>query len=183
MPASERTLAQSRHIGRPRSRRRPVEAALAFLDGDIVDRGLAPPHQSVFVELPLLVAVGAMPLPGTVVPFVLETHGNAVLIEPPEVLDQAIVVLLRPLAGQERDNRVTAFEKLGAVPPAAVLGIGQRHPHRVARIPGVLRMRAFWAAVSRVKGGSGGRCILGSPDFDLTALYRSGQTEATSGLV
>src|SRR5882724_6886975 len=100
--ASQRVIAQARNIGRARPRGRPVEAPLALLDGDIVDAGLAPPHQAVFVELPLLVAVGAMPLPGIVAPFVLETHGNTILIEPPEVLDQAIVVLLCPLAGQER---------------------------------------------------------------------------------
>src|SRR3954465_10669513 len=137
--ASQRVLAQPRDIGRARPRRWPVKAAFAFLDGDVVDAGLAPPHQAVFVELPLLVAVGTMPLPGIVVPFILEAHGNAVLVERPEVLDQAIVMLLRPFAGEEFDDRLAPLEEFSAVTPTAVLGIGQRHPHRVARIPGTFR--------------------------------------------
>src|SRR3954469_2518922 len=145
--ASQRVLAQPRDIGRARPRRWPVEAAFAFLDGDIVDAGLAPPHQAVFVELPLLVAVGTIPLPGIVVPFILEAHGDAVLIERPEILDQAIVVLLRPFAGEEFDDRLAALEELGAVTPAAVLGVGQRHLDRIARIPGVFRH-------ARLLGGS-----------------------------
>src|SRR4029453_19208646 len=80
-----------------------------------------------------------MPLPGFVVPFILEAHGDAVLIERPEVLDQAIVMLLRPFAGKEFDDRIASFKEFGAVTPAAVLGIGQRNPHRIARIPGVFR--------------------------------------------
>src|SRR5438034_959599 len=136
---SQRVLAQAHHIGRARPRGRPVEAPLALLDGDIVDAGLAPPHQAVLVELPLLVAVGAMPLPGIVVPFILKAHGDAVLIERPEILDQAVVVLLRPFAGEEGDDRLASFNEFGAVTPAAVLGIGERHPHRIARIPGVFR--------------------------------------------
>src|SRR5215216_148061 len=137
--ASQRVLAQARNIGRARPGRRPVEAPLALLDGEIVDAGLAPPHQAVFVELPLLVAVGAMPLPGIVVPFILEAHGDAVLVERPEILDQAIVVLLRPFAGEKFDDRLAPLEEFGAVTPAAVLGIGQRHPHWIARIPGIFR--------------------------------------------
>src|SRR5215216_562613 len=123
--ASQRVLAQARNIGRARPGRRPVEAPLALLDGEIVDAGLAPPHQAVFVELPLLVAVGAMPLPGIVVPFVLEAHGDAVPIERPEVLDQPIVVLPSPFAGEEFDDRRAAFKEFGTVTPAAILGIGE----------------------------------------------------------
>src|SRR5258705_11931591 len=109
--ASQRVLAQARDVGRARPRGRPVEAPFAILDGDIVDAGLAPPHQAVFVELPLLVAIGAMPLPGIVVPFILEAHGDAVLIERPEILDQAIVVLLRPFAGEEGYDCVASFKE------------------------------------------------------------------------
>src|ERR687887_1457401 len=116
-----------------------MEAPLALLDRDIVDAGFAPAHQPVLVELPLLIAVGAMPLPGIVVPLILEAHRDAVLVERPEILDQAVVVLLRPFAGEKFDDRRAAFKEFGAVTPAAVLGIGERYPHRVARIPGVFR--------------------------------------------
>src|SRR6201991_2497952 len=120
--ASQRVLAQARDIGRARPRGRQMEGAFAFRDGEIVDAGLAPPHQAALVEFPLLVAVGAMPLPGIVVPFILEAHRDAVLIERPEILDQAIVMLLRPFAGEECDDRLAAFKEFGAVTPAAVLG-------------------------------------------------------------
>jgi len=59
-----------------RPRRRPPETALAFADLHIIDAGLAAAHQAVLVEFPLLIAVGAEPLSGAVMPFVLETHGD-----------------------------------------------------------------------------------------------------------
>src|SRR5258706_543956 len=84
---------------------------------------------------------GLSPSPGTsaglVMPLVLKPHADAVAVERPEILDQAIFVLLRPFAGEERDNRGAAFEKFRAVTPAAVLGIGQRYALGIARIPGV----------------------------------------------
>src|SRR6185312_8496086 len=43
-----------------------------------------------------------------------------------------------PFAGEERDDRLAALEDFGSVTPAAVLGIGERNPHRIARIPGIL---------------------------------------------
>src|SRR3954471_12891998 len=132
-------LTQASDISRTRPRRRPVEATLAFLDGDIVDAGLAPPHQAVFIELPLLIAVGAVPLPCIVVPFILEAYGDAVLIKAPEILDQTIVMFLLPFASQKGDDRLASPKEFGAVTPTAVLRIGQRHLDGIARIPGVFR--------------------------------------------
>ena len=43
-----------------------MKAAVFFGNRDIVDAGFTSAHQAVLVELPLLVAVGAMPLPGIV---------------------------------------------------------------------------------------------------------------------
>src|SRR3954465_10100830 len=108
---SERTLPQAREVRWPRPRRRPAEAAVLLGNHDIVDAGFAAAHQAVLVELPLLVAIGAMPLPGIVMPLVLKTHRDAVLIEPPEVLDEAVFVLSRPLPAQERDDSRTALEE------------------------------------------------------------------------
>src|SRR5262245_24433040 len=109
--ASQRVFAETRNVGRAWPGRRPAEAALAFLDRDIVDAGLAPPHQAMLVELPLLVAIGAMPLPGAVVPFILEAYRDAVLVERPEVFDQAIIELLFPFAGEEGDDRFSALKE------------------------------------------------------------------------
>ena len=56
------------------------------------------------VELPVLVAVGAKPVPGVVVPLVGESHRDPVVVERPQLLDQPVVQLLGPLPGQERDD-------------------------------------------------------------------------------
>ena len=63
------------------------------------------------IEFPLFVAIGAMPLPGIVMPFVLKPHRDAVAVERPEILDQAILVFLRPFAGEESDDRRPAFKR------------------------------------------------------------------------
>src|SRR5205807_5842267 len=112
-----RALTQSRHSGRPRARRLPVKAAVFFRNRNVVDRGFAPAHQAVFVELPLLVAVGAIPLPGIVMAFILKPHRDAVAVERPEILDQATLMLPRPFAGQESDDRGTAFKNFRTVTP------------------------------------------------------------------
>ncbi|MFK4642342.1 hypothetical protein ABIF96_000916 [Bradyrhizobium ottawaense] len=89
-----------------------MKAAVLLRNGDVVDRRFAALHQPVLVELPLLIAVGAIPLAARVVPFVLEAHGDAVLVEGPEVLDQAVVLLLLPFAGEERDDGLAALQDL-----------------------------------------------------------------------
>src|SRR3954462_15804158 len=138
LQASERIRPQPHHIRRPRPRCRPVKPPVLLRNDHVVDRRLAAPHQAVLVELPLLVAVGAIPLAARIVPFVLEANRDAVFVERPEVLDQAVVVLLLPFAGEERDDGLAPLKNLGAIAPAAVLGIGERDAHRVARIPGIL---------------------------------------------
>src|ERR1700682_1053740 len=134
---SKRTLTQARNIRRPWARRGPVKAAVFLGNRNIVDAGFAAAHQADFVELPLLVAVGAMPLPGIVMPLVLKAHRDVVAVERPEMLDQAIFMFLRPFAGEERNDRGAAFEKFGALTQAAVLGICQCYAFGIARIPGV----------------------------------------------
>ena len=108
------------------------KATILFDDGDVIDAGFTPAHQAMLVELPLLVAVRAVPLPGIVVPFVLKANRDAVAVERPEILDQAIIEFPLPFAGEERHDRGAALEKLRAVTPAAVLGVGERDPLRVA---------------------------------------------------
>src|SRR5215475_3231510 len=139
----ERALAEPRHIGRTWPRCRPMETAVLLGDLDVVDAGLAAAHQAVLVELPLLVSVGAMPLARRIMPLILEADRDAVAVECPEVLDQAIVELGGPFAREESDDRLATFEKFRAVAPAAVLGIGERNALGIARIPGVLRHAGF----------------------------------------
>ena len=77
--------------------------------------------------------------------------------------------LLRPFAGEEGDDFAAPFEEFGAVAPAAVLGIGQRHPYRVAGITGVFRHAGLLGGGCSGEGGKGGRdmatsCGLRHPD-------------------
>src|SRR5262245_29338076 len=136
---------------------RPAVLAVSLGDRMFVDAGDAPLHQAVGIELPVLVAVGAEPEAVVVVVLVGDAHGDAVAGGGPQFLDQAVVELARPFAAQEGLDLGAAVDELGAVAPLAVGRVGQRHPHRVARVPASSAMRTFCAAVSGVKGGSGGR--------------------------
>src|SRR5688572_20209678 len=117
---------------------RPMIFALAVLDRQIVDGSDAQPHQAVLVELPILVAVAAEPAAGIVVPLIGEPHGDAIVAESPDFLDQAVVELLVPFARQERIDRLAPLKKLGAIAPLAVDRIGERDLLRIARVPRVL---------------------------------------------
>src|SRR6478735_4130239 len=85
-----RVVRQARVVGGADAER-PTEAAIAFGNGDVVDAGLAPPHVAGLVELPLLISMGAPPLAGVVMPFVLEADRDAVAGEGPEFLHQPVV--------------------------------------------------------------------------------------------
>src|SRR5258706_7474452 len=67
--------------------------ALALLDRKVVDAGDAQPHQAMRVELAILVTVAADRVSAVVVRLVGDAHGDAVAMERPELLDQAIVEL------------------------------------------------------------------------------------------
>ena len=131
-------IAQSRMVVRA-APERPVVLALALLDRQVVDAGDAPPHQAVAIELPVLVAVGAEPLPAVVVPFIGKAHRDTISGKGPELLDQAIVQLPVPFARQESLDGCAALQKLGTIAPAAVGRIGQRDARRIAGVPGILR--------------------------------------------
>ena len=87
---------------------RPVVLAVGLRDREVVDAGEAPLHQALRVELPVLVAVGAEPVAVVVVLLVGEAHGDAVVSARPQLLDQAVVELLRPFAPQERPHLLAA---------------------------------------------------------------------------
>lgn len=78
-----------------------------------------------------------MPLACVVVVLVLEAHGNTVFVEAPQFLDEAVLVLLLPLAGQKLPDGFAASEELAAVAPLADLGVGEGHAGGVTRVPGV----------------------------------------------
>src|ERR1051326_278187 len=117
----------------------PVEFALALGDRKVVDAGDAASHQTMLVELPILVAVGAEPVAGVVVPLVAKAHGDAVLAECPQFFDEPVVKLLGPFAGQELKDSLSSDQELGAVSPDRIQRVGERDSLRIARVPGVFR--------------------------------------------
>ena len=76
----EAEIAQARVIIRTAAKR-PMVLALALLDGEIIDAGNAQAHQAVVIEFPVLVAIAAKPVAAIIMPFVGETHCDAVLAE------------------------------------------------------------------------------------------------------
>src|SRR5919112_67369 len=117
----------------------PLEdASLGLVDSVVVDGGGAPAHEAVSIELPQLVPMISPPLSIRIVRLVLEPDGDAVLGEAPVILFQPVVELASPLAPEEGDDLLAAFEELVPVAPLRVLRISQRHLLGVAGIPRVL---------------------------------------------
>src|SRR5271154_6817873 len=113
----------------------PVVFALRLFDGEIVDAGVAMMHDAVFVELPVLVAIGAVPVAGVVVALVGEAYGDARSVEGPELFDEAIVEFAFPLSGEEGDDLCAAVDEICAVAPLAVDRITEGDFFGIARVP------------------------------------------------
>src|SRR5580700_7967614 len=96
----------------------PMVLALGLLDWQIVDGSKPQAHQSVLIELPILIAIRAKPIPGVIVPFIGKAHGDTVSFERPKLLNQPIVQLFRPFASEKRDDFLSSVHKFRAVSPA-----------------------------------------------------------------
>ena len=94
---SEPEIAQAGMLVRPPPQR-PVELPVAFRNGEIVDAGVPHPVETVLVILPILIAIGTKPVPRIVPPLVRETNRDVISSEGPQLFDQPIFQLLRPLA-------------------------------------------------------------------------------------
>src|SRR5690349_8980165 len=114
-----------------------MQSPLRFEDGGVVDARVAALHEAVGAELPLFVAVGAVPLAAVVAPFVFEADGNAVFGEGPKLFAQAVVELAVPFAAWKGPDLLAAIEKFRAVSPLRVLRVSQRDALGVAGVPGV----------------------------------------------
>lgn len=122
---------QSRMIVRTTAER-PMELAVGFGYGQIIDAGKTPLHKARCIVFPIFVAVGTEPVAAIVMPFIGIADGNPVLIECPQFLDQPVVEFLCPFAGQERDDFAPAGGEFCAVSPSAVFRVGKGHALRVA---------------------------------------------------
>lgn len=116
----------------------PAEFTSAFLDGQIIDAGVAELHVAEVVKLPVLVAVGAITLTGVIVIFILKMHGDAIVPECPQIFLQTVVQLAIPFTPEKFLDLRAAVDELGAVAPFGVLGVGERDALGVVGIPSVL---------------------------------------------
>ena len=113
-------------------------ASLTTFNRHVVGTHVTTPHQSIIVELPVFVAVCAVPKTRLrVLPFVLETNGNSVVSERPELLHEPVVQLFAPLAIQKRFYGIASRKKFFPVAPVGILGVREGNNFRVARVPGI----------------------------------------------
>src|SRR6266566_1575686 len=117
--------------------KRPMIFSFRLLDWEIVDASVAKSHQTIVAKLPILIAVGAEPIPGVVVPFVSEAHGNAISGVRPELFDEPVVQLFRPFAFQKLDDFLPSTQKLRPVSPARIDCVSECNLFRIARIPSI----------------------------------------------
>src|ERR1700744_4197111 len=97
---SEAKVGQARMVvGTPAER--PVKFPVGLGDRQVVDARMADRHQPMGVEVPVLVAVATEPVAAVVPPLVGEAHRDPRALERPDLLDQPVVDLVRPLAGEE----------------------------------------------------------------------------------
>src|SRR5262245_1464482 len=96
-------------------------------------------HQTVFIELPVLIAVGSKPVSRIVVTFISEAHGDPIVLKRPQFLDQPVVEFPRPFASKKGDNLLPADEEFGPVAPPALFAIGKSHFFGITGIPGIFR--------------------------------------------
>lgn len=117
--------------------KRPMELPVFGLDRPVIDARVAMRHQALGIELPVLIAVAAEPVAGVVVPLVHKPYRDAMAVEGPKLLDQAVVKLLGPLALQQGLRLSAALRELCPVAPDRVRAVGEHDACRVAAVPAV----------------------------------------------
>src|SRR5580692_9902876 len=140
---------------------RPVEEPVRFGDGQIVNAGVAAAHQPAGVELPVLVSIRAKPLARDVLRFVGEAHRNACVLEGPQLFDQPVFELVRPLTREKRDDLLAPVDELRTIAPAAVNRIGERDALRIARVPSVFGGAHFGDGALMCERRNDGACHYG----------------------
>jgi hypothetical protein len=136
-----------------------AKTSVLFPDGEVIDAGIPFFHQAIVIELPVFVAIGAVPLTGYIVKFVFEADSNAMAGEGPEFLFEFIIQFVLPFAGEELNDLLSAVKEFGAVAPFGVGGIGERYFFGVTGIPGVFGQLDF------LSGGFSGERRIGRSLF------------------
>src|SRR5262245_39312828 len=96
-------------------------------------------HQTMFIELPILIAVGTKPVSRIVMTFISEANGDPIVLKGPQFLDQPVVEFPRPFAPKKGDDLLSADEEFGSVSPPALFAVAKSHFFRITRVPGIFR--------------------------------------------
>src|ERR1700720_617419 len=124
--------------------KRPMIFSFRLVDREIVDACVAKPHQTIVAKLPILISIRAEPIPGVVVPFVSEAHGNTISGVCPELFDEPVVQLFSPFAFQKLDDLLPSTEKLSPISPARIYSVSECDLFRIARIPSIFGQANFF---------------------------------------
>jgi len=90
------------------------------------------PHQACFIEFPILIAVGAIPLTGIIVALIGETNCDAIAVEGPKLFDESVFQFSVPFASEKSDDLLPAIHKFRAVSPLGIYGVGKTDFCRIA---------------------------------------------------
>ncbi len=85
-------------------------------------------------------------------PLVSESHGDPVPPKSPKLLDEPVIQLPPPFAGQKFDDGWPPLDKFGAVSPPTINRIGQSDLFRVATVPAIFRQAHFLGRCLVCKG-------------------------------
>src|SRR5260370_16073159 len=117
--------------------KRPMIFSFRFLDWEIVDARVAKSHQTIVATLPILISIRAEPIPGVVVPFVSEAHGNTISGVCPELFDEPVIQFFGPFAFQKLNDFLSSAKKLRSVSPARIDCVSECDLFRIARVPSI----------------------------------------------
>ena len=85
-------------------------------------------------------------------PLVGESHGDPVSPKSPELLDEPVIQLPLPFAGQEFDDGRPPLDKFGAVSPPTINRIGPSDLFRIATVLAIFRQAHLLARRLVCKG-------------------------------
>jgi hypothetical protein len=122
----------------------PKILAIFLSDWQIVNAGDASGHEPMPIEFPILVPIGSEPVSAIIVPFVREPNGDPILTKSPNLLNKPVFEFFSPLSREELDDRFAPGQKLRAIAPYAVAGVGTRHFVWITTVPRVFRESHFF---------------------------------------
>src|SRR5699024_1108593 len=105
---------------RTRGAELPVKLPVSFVDFDVINAGMSTRHQPVAIELPVLIAVGAVPLAGGGLGFIAVPNSNPVIGKRPEFFNEPVVQFARPFLLQKLHDLIASLQKRIPIAPPTI---------------------------------------------------------------